>query len=207
MSIWSCRVAGAVRAIVGIAVFFTAAGWLPNTFTQLSAQGITLNVDPEQSHVHYTVDSTVHTVHGTFKLKDGTVHIDAASGKSDGQVTVYATSGDSGNQARDRRMHKEILETAKYPEAVFHPTQIEGTVTPSGASDLKLNGVLLLHGGEHPIVATVHAEVSGDRWTGTAKFEVPYIAWGIKNPSNWLLKVKPVVEVEIDMAGTASVTK
>jgi polyisoprenoid-binding protein YceI len=171
------------------------------------SQEITLSVDPAQSQVHYMVDTTLHMVHGTFALKDGTVYIDPITGKADGTVTVYASSGDSGNKARDERMHKDILETAKYPDAIFRPTQIEGTVTLSGTSEVKLHGILLLHGGEHPITAMVHAELSGDHWSGTAKFEVPYIQWGIKNPSTWLLKVKPVVEVEIDMAGAASSAK
>lgn len=197
------------RALSGIvaATVALATAVPPRTGAQSAAQQITLNVDPAQSHVHYIVDSTLHTVHGTFTLKDGTVRIDPASGKADGMVTVYATSGDSGNKARDERMHKEILETAKYPDAIFRPSQIEGTIAPSGASDVKLHGILLLHGGEHPIIATVHAELNGDHWTGTAKFEVPYMQWGIKNPSNWLLKVQSVVNVEIDMAGAASTAK
>ena len=60
-----------------------------------------------------------------------------------------------------------------------------------------------MHGTEHEIVAAVHVEMAADRWKGTAKFDVPYIQWGIKDPSNWLLKVKPVVNVELDMVGTA----
>lgn len=208
MRIASWRKAGHAAEGIVVVTLLLVAATIPSFATaQPSAQQITLNVDPAQSQVHYTVDSTLHTVHGTFTLKDGTVRIDPASGKAEGQVTVYATSGDSGNKARDERMHKEILETPKYPDAIFRPTQIEGTVTLSGASDVKLHGLLLLHGAEHPITATVHTELNGDHWTGTAKFEVPYIQWGIKNPSNWLLKVKPVVEVEIDMVGAASTAK
>lgn len=104
-------------------------------------------------------------------------------------------------------MHKEILETQKYPDAIFRPTQIEGRVAREGASDVKIHGLLLLHGGQHELVAMVHAELAGDHWKGTAKFDVPYIQWGIKDPSNWLLKVKPVVNIELDMAGGLASSK
>ena len=72
---------------------------------------------------------------------------------------------------------------------------------------MRLQGVLLLHGGEHEIVALVHAELAGDHWKGTAKFDVPYIEWSIKDPSSWMLKVKPVVHVELDLAGSATAAK
>lgn len=200
---------GAGCGIFGIAVFLsaTAAPPMPQA-TQAAAQEVTLDVDPAQSTVHYMVDSTLHTVHGTFALKKGSaLHFDPESGKAGGEVAVYATSGESGNSSRDERMHKEILETKKYPDAIFRPQQIEGKVARNGASDVKVHGIMLLHGGEHEIVALVHAEVAGDRWKGTAKFDVPYIQWGIKDPSNWLLKVKPVVNVELEMAGAATGAK
>jgi polyisoprenoid-binding protein YceI len=160
-----------------------------------------LVLDPAQCKVHYTVDSTVHTVHGTFNLKSGTVHVDPASGKASGEIIVYTTSGDSGNSSRDEKMHKDVLESAKYPDAVFRPSQIDGTVARTGDSDVKLRGVMLLHGGEHEIVAPVHAQLAADHWTGTASFDVPFIEWGMKDPSNWLLKVKPLVHVELELAG------
>jgi len=122
-------------------------------------------------------------------------------------VTVYATSGDSGNSSRDERMHNEVLESYKYSDVIFRPAQVEGGVAQSGTSDVKLRGTLFLHGAEHEIVATVHANLMGDRWNGTASFQVPYVQWGLKNPSTWLLKVKPVVTVELDMAGSASTLK
>ena len=171
---------------------------------QAAPQEVVLVLDPAQCKVHYTVDSTLHTVHGTFDLKSGTVHLNPESGKASGEIIVYATSGDSGNSTRDERMHREILQTQQFPDAIFRPREIEGKVLRTGASDVQLHGVILLHGQEHDMVSAVHADLSADHWTGTAKFDVPYIQWGIKDPSNWLLKVKPVVHVEVDMAGSAN---
>ncbi len=168
---------------------------------------IVLTLNPAQSTVHWIVDSTLHTVHGTFALKSGTVHFDPETGKAGGEIIVYAPSGESGSNARDKRMHKEILETAKYPEVIFRPTQVEGKVGQSGASDVNLKGILSIHGGEHEITAQVHAELASDHWKGTSKFDVPYVQWGIKDPSNFLLKVKPVVNVELDMSGEVKPSK
>ena len=131
----------------------------------------------------------------------GSVHFDPSTGKAGGEIVVFATSGESGNDSRDKRMHKEILETAKYPEVVFHPTQVEGKVAVSGPSEVKLHGTFSIHGTDHDLIALVHAELAGDHWTGTGKFEVPYVTWGIKDPSNFFLKVKHVVNVELEMSG------
>ena len=77
---------------------------------------------------------------------------------------------------------------------------VEGRVARSGACDVKLHGTLSLHGSDHDLVVPIHAELANDQWRGIAKFEVPYIQWGLKDPSNFLLKVKPVVNVELEMA-------
>ena len=175
--------------------------------TPAPAAEIVLTIDPTQSQVHFTVDSTLHTVHGTFALKSGSVHFDPETGKAGGDIIVIANSGESGNGSRDKRMHKEILETEKYPEAVFHPTQVEGKISPHGSSDVKLAGMISIHGADHAITALVHADLKGDHWTGTATFDVPYIQWGIKDPSNFLLKVQPVVNVTLDMSGPIQPSK
>jgi polyisoprenoid-binding protein YceI len=195
-------------AVVGFALFLSAAPTLPQQqATPAATSEIVLTLDPAQSKVHWTVDSTLHTVHGTFALKSGTVHFDPETGKAGGEIVVYAPTGESGNGSRDRRMHKEILETAKYPDVFFHPTRVEGKVGHSGASDVKLGGVFSIHGADHDLTAPVHAELMGDRWRGTSKFEVPYVKWGIKDPSNFLLRVKPVVNVELEMSGEVKTTK
>lgn len=208
------RAAGARWLGVGALAAFSAALILPGAAiparqeaTQAAPSEIVLTLDPAQTKVHWNVDSTLHKVHGTFALKSGSVHIDAETGKASGEIVVYATSGDSGNGSRDARMHKEILETEKYPDVVFRPTQMEGKVARSGPTDGKLHGVLAIHGAEHELTAEVHAELMGDHWKGSGKFEVPYVKWGIKDPSNFLLKVKPVVDVELEMAGEVKAAK
>lgn len=194
--------AGLLSAMV---VFHSAVAAPPHAQTQQSAsQDVVLVLDPAQSKVHYSVDSTLHTVHGTFNLKSGTVHFDPQSGKAGGEIVVFATSGESGNSSRDERMHKEILQSQKYPDAIFRPMQVEGKISRTGVSDVKLHGVIVLHGQEHEIIAPVHAQLADDRWTGSANFDVPYIQWGMKDPSNWVLKVKPVVHVELEMAGSTA---
>ena len=196
----------AALAVLALALFPAAAAPPPQPQAAPLSE-IVLTLDPAQSAVHWTVDSTLHMVHGTFALKSGTVHFDPETGKAGGEIVVIATSGESGNSSRDARMHKEILETSRYPEVIFHPAQVQGKVGLSGASEVKLEGIFSIHGADHELSAPVHAELAGDRWRGTSKFEVPYVQWGIKNPSNFLLKVKPVVNVELEMSGEVKAAK
>jgi polyisoprenoid-binding protein YceI len=205
ISAWKSAMASAAVTL-GIVVLLAAAPLPPppSQTAQAAAHEISLTLEPTQTKVHYMVDSTLHTVHGTFALKSGRLRFDPQTGKADGTIIVNAASGESGNSSRDARMHKEILETWKFAEATFRPTQIDGQVSLTAPSDFKVKGVFNLHGTDHDVVALVHCEFSGNQWKGTAKFDVPYIQWGIKDPSNFLLHVKPVVSVELEMAGTQS---
>ena len=190
-------------AIAGIAVFLSASAAPPRPQAlQAPTPELVLSLDPSQSKVHYAVDSTLHTVHGTFNFKSGVVRIDPATGKAGGEIIVYATSGDSENSSRDEKMHKVVLESQKYSEIVFKPTLVDGKLAVFGPSDVKLRGFFSLHGSDHELVVPVHAEISGDHWQGSAKFQVPYIQWGLKDPSNFLLKVKPNVEIELELTGS-----
>src|SRR4249920_1418080 len=83
---------------------------------QANPGGITLNLDPAQSRLTWTLDSTLHTVHGKFNLKSGLLKFDPISGIASGEFIAYATSGESGNDGRDKKMHNEILESARFPD-------------------------------------------------------------------------------------------
>jgi YceI-like protein len=168
--------------------------------TRVATQ-IVLSVDPAKSTVHWSVESSLHAVHGTFHVKRGTISVDPATGKASGEIVVDARSGESGNDGRDRRMHKEILESSQYTEVVFRPDRAEGTVVAQGPSSLQLHGIFSLHGADHELNVPTQATLREGQWKGTATFEVPYIEWGLRNPSNFLLKVKPVVDVQLHLVG------
>jgi polyisoprenoid-binding protein YceI len=163
---------------------------------------IVLRIDPAQSKVHWTLGTTLHAVHGTFAFKNGTFHLDPATGKANGEIVVYATSGESGNDSRDKKMHKEVLESAKYQDVIFRPYRVEGKFATQGTFTVQVHGTLVLHGSEHELTVPVQAEFAGDHWTGSANFKVPFIDWGLKNPSNFFLKVEHAVEIELELKGS-----
>jgi polyisoprenoid-binding protein YceI len=163
---------------------------------------IVLGIDPPQSKVHWVLGTTLHAVHGTFAFKNGIFHVDPATGKAAGEIAVFATSGDSGNDGRDKKMHKDVLESGKYADIIFRPDRVEGKIAPQGNFTVQVHGILVLHGSEHELTVPVQAEFAGDHWTGSAKFNVPFIEWGLKNPSNFFLKVNHTVEVELELKGS-----
>jgi polyisoprenoid-binding protein YceI len=206
MQVFGWRSTGCAAALVlAAAMLLSAAPSRPRPQSAPAAtHEIALTLDPSETKLHFNVDSTLHMVHGTFAVKSGSLQFDPQAGKASGAIVVNVLSGETGNNSRDQRLHKEILETWKFAEATFRPSQIDGQVSLTAPSDFKVKGIITLHGTDHELVADVHSEFTGDHWKGTAKFDVPYIQWGIKDPSNFLLKVKPVVNVELELAGSKS---
>jgi polyisoprenoid-binding protein YceI len=165
------------------------------------AQEVTFELDPAQSRVQFTLGATFHDVHGSFQLKGGTIHFNPASGEASGSLIVDATSGQTGNERRDRRMHRQILEDQKYPEIVFSPQHVSGTLAPQGTSQMELQGVLSLHGEQHPMTFTVPVQVNQARGSAEVHFIVPYEKWGMKNPSTFVLRVSDKVTIDVHAVG------
>jgi len=165
------------------------------------AQEKALELDPKQSAIHFTLKSSLHTVHGTFTLTSGKVSFDPATGKAAGSIVVSATSGESGNKGRDSRMHKEIIESQRYPEITFAPHDIEGHVEVQGDSHVEVKGEFRLLGQDHEIAIPVTLRSEGSAVTLNSDFSIPYIAWGLKNPSTFILRASDMVEVSIRASG------
>jgi polyisoprenoid-binding protein YceI len=168
------------------------------------AQELVMEFAPAQTKILFTLDATMHTVHGTFALKRGTVHFNPATGAASGEVVIDATSGNSDNQSRDHKMHGEVLESAKFPEIIFRPDRMEGKVTLEATSTLQVHGSFTVHGVSHEMTLPVRVEIKNDRWNASTQFEVPFVDWGMKNPSTFVLHVGREVKIEASSAGNRS---
>jgi polyisoprenoid-binding protein YceI len=169
-----------------------------------AAQETAFQMDPAQSSVQFTLGDVLHTVHGTFKVKHGSLQMEP-TGKLSGEIVVDAASGNSGSGIRDRKMNKEVLESARYPEIAFRPDRFEGNIAGEGKSSVMVHGIFSIHGTDREITIPAQLETSADHWTATVHFTVPYEKWGMKNPSTLFLKVND--SVEIDLAARGSVVR
>jgi polyisoprenoid-binding protein YceI len=166
-----------------------------------AAQQIQVTLDPAQTKIEWTLGATLHTVHGTFKLKSGTVKFDPKSGDASGEIVVDATSGESGNHDRDADMHNKVLESARYSEITFVPRRVTGNLAEQGKSNLQVRGAFTIHGADHDFTLPITVEKNGDAIAATSTFVVPYQDWGMKNPSKTFLHVESKVDVSISSVG------
>ena len=169
--------------------------------TAQTSEEILLELDPAATHIEFTLGSLLHTVHGSFALKQGLIRLDPANGRSSGELIVDATSGESGSVSRDRRMHKDILDSQHYPELTFIPDRVDGKIDFSGTSEVQLHGLLKIHGTTHEVVLPVKAQIAQGQVTATATLAVPYVSWGMKNPGTLFLRVNDNVDIIIRAVG------
>jgi polyisoprenoid-binding protein YceI len=163
-----------------------------------------LQLDPARSGADITLAGNLHTVKGAFLLKRGAIHFDPATGKASGEIAFDATSGKTGNSSRDNKMHKDVIESGRYPEIVFRPDRADGVLAASGASTLQVHGIFAMHGAEHEVTFPVEITFTGSVWTAKASFQVPYVRWGMKNPSKLFLRVDDTVQVQFHASGSAT---
>jgi polyisoprenoid-binding protein YceI len=168
----------------------------------LTAQQRTLELDPAKTQVHFVLGATGHTVHGVFQMRSGVINFDPASGAASGAIVVDAASGNSGTEGRDKKMDKDILQTEQYHDIVFYPKKVIGSVPNQGASQIQVQGVFRLHGSDHDLTMVIPVQINGKEVSATAQFAVPYVAWGLKDPSTFILRVAKEVTIEIDTRGT-----
>ena len=101
-------------------------------------------------------------------------------------------------------MHKNILESDRYPEIVFTPDVVNGKISAEGTAQIQVHGVFRIHGADHEMTLPFDVQTEAGQVTALTRFSVPYVKWGMKNPSMFLLKVNETVDISIRAAGRLS---
>ncbi len=168
------------------------------------AQHQTLTVNPDASSVKFLLASNHDPTNGTFHVTKGTVDFDRSSPKMSGLIVVDANSGNSDNSARDKKMAAQVLEAARFSDVTFAPQSYTGTLAPSGDSTLQVTGIMTLHGTPHPINVPMQIHIDGSKCTAKTHFVIPYVDWGLKDPSWFVLKAAKEVDIDLTLTGSLS---
>jgi len=159
-------------------------------------------LDPAATEVSFTLGATLHTVRGHFALTAGELSFDPDTGAAAGEIRVDARSGNTGIERRDRVMHVEVLDSAAHPLLVLRPERIEVGKRSADALSGVLHGRFEVRGGSHPIALDFEGTRQGERAQVHARFLVPWVAWGLPDPSNLVLRVADTLEVTVSAGGT-----
>jgi len=185
------------RMFVVLAGVAAASLWPP----QAGAAERTLELDGAHSEVAFDLPATGHDVHGLISLKRGEIRFDDEAGTASGEIVLDAGTALSGNESRDETIRDDVFEAAKFPEIRFVAERVEGRVAAEGTSEIRLVGNVRLHGTDHPLTMKAKVVAHGSHVSAETEFPVPFLEWGLKDPSILFLRVEPVVTVRIHAEG------
>ena len=168
------------------------------------AQHQTFAVNSDASEVKMTLNTTHEVVNGTFHIQSGSIEFDRGTAKMSGSVVVAAGSGKTGNDSRDKKMNKDILKVDQFATVSFEPKTYTGTIAASGDSTIQVSGVFTLLGTPHDLTIPMQIHIDGSKATARAQFVVPYVQWGLKNPSFLIWKAENDVAIDLNLAGQVS---
>ena len=165
------------------------------------AQQQTFIANPDASEVRITLKTTHELVNGTFHIQAGSIVFDPRAARMSGSVTVLAGSGKTGNGSRDKKMKKDILEVEQYATVSFEPKSYTGTIAQAGDSAIQAAGTFTLLGTGHEITIPIDVHLQDTTATAKAHFVVPYIQWGLKDPSFLFWKADKDVAIDLSLTG------
>jgi polyisoprenoid-binding protein YceI len=168
------------------------------------AQHQTFTIAPDASQVAFTLSGSDHDTHGNFHVKDGSIDFDRTAHTISGSVDVAAGSGNTGNQSRDKKMTNQVMDATHFADVSFVPHSYQGTIAPTGDSTIQVTGTFTLHGTPHEITVPMQVHMDGAHCVAKTHFTVPYVQWGLKDPSFFVFKVSKEVDIDLTLAGTLS---
>jgi hypothetical protein len=163
------------------------------------AQHQTFAVNPDASEVKMKLNTTHEVVNGTFHVQSGSINFDRTASHISGIVIVAAGSGKTGNDSRDKKMNKDILKVDQFATVSFAPKSYSGTV--AGDSTIQVSGVFTLLGTDHDLTIPMQIHIDDSKATAKGQFVLPYVRWGLKNPSFLIWKAENDVAIDLTLVG------
>lgn len=159
-------------------------------------------LDPTSTEVSFDVGATGHDIHGSVAVGSGEILFDTATGSASGAIVVGAASALTGNNGRDKTLRHDVFEADRFPEIRFVPARFTGELPESGTAAVTLEGSIVMLGLAHPLSLPARVTVSGPRVLAETTFSIPFLEWGLHDPSIMFLRVGKVVAVTVKAAGT-----
>ena len=101
-------------------------------------------------------------------------------------------------------MNNDVLKVEQHPTISFEPKTYAGNIAPSGDSTIQVTGIFTLLGTPHEITVSTLVHLEGTSATAKVQFAVPYVQWGLKNPSFLIWKADNDVAIDLNLVGTIS---
>jgi polyisoprenoid-binding protein YceI len=158
---------------------------------------IRVELDPAATSITFELGATLHTVHGTAELQRGRFVVDTETGETSGEAVVAAASADTGNNKRDRKMHSKVLLSRDHPSITVRAEKLEEDLSLDGESEVTLVGTMELLGATHPIRIPMTVSIDGASAVVEATWSIPYVDWGLEDPSTFVLRVDKEVAVTV----------
>jgi len=181
--------------------FFASLALAITLLTTALAQHQTFTINPDTSDVEIKLNTTHEVVNGTFHIQSGTIDFDRTASHISGIVIVAAATGKTGNGSRDKKMNRDILKADQFATVTFAPKSYTGTIPTSGDSTIQVSGVFTLLSTPHDLTIPMLIHIDGPKATAKAQFVVPYVKWGLKNPSFLIWKADNDVAIDLNLAG------
>jgi polyisoprenoid-binding protein YceI len=170
----------------------------------LLAQHQKFAINSDSSEVKIKLNTTHEVVNGTFHVQSGSIDFDRTASRISGIVIVGTGTGKTGNDSRDKKMKKDILKVEQFATVSFAPKAYTGTIAGSGDSNIQVTGVFTLLGTPHDLTIPMRIHIEGAKATVQGDFVVPYVQWGLKNPSFLFWKAENDVRVDLNLIGQIS---
>jgi hypothetical protein len=99
-------------------------------------------------------------------------------------------------------MHSDVLESERFPEVVFLPKRLSDYRGDARQGKVTIHGRIQIHGSEHELAIPAEATFDDSRVQLRSRFLLPYVKWGMKDVSTFVLRVGKTVEVSVEATGT-----